>query len=161
MIERISDIEYIKQISYDVKDENESVLACWYSIVRNKRLSELTDGDIARFIRQNLYLEYILPEATVRITKNPLASELYNGEIIRMISQIEDTFWKENKALCNDLLKTLVIIVNNRSLLKDHEYAHDDEKNEVFNIYLLLTNRCEKILTCQGDEVVDTKKRLP
>ncbi|PTX53648.1 hypothetical protein C8P63_1289 [Melghirimyces profundicolus] len=67
----IADIEKLKGIRYEVdKEELKYALPYWYDKVRNKKIKDLSDGDLARCIRQDIFLEYIIPVVIERIKKN-------------------------------------------------------------------------------------------
>ena len=68
-----------------VVGEGHSGLEEWYRKVEVVPLLELSDGDLARACRQNLFLESIIPIALERIRASPAAGDLYDGEIARSL----------------------------------------------------------------------------
>jgi len=80
--------------------------------LRNKQISELDDGDVSRYLRQDLYPDYIVPEALKRLRKDPTAGVLYYGEMLNALRDIRDDFWQNNETLLKEtqnLLKGLKI----------------------------------------------------
>jgi hypothetical protein len=112
--------------------DNESSLSIWYDSVRNKRINELTDGDIARMVRQNLYLKYAVKEAIKRLRKNPIIGELFDGELLAVISRLDNEFWKQNSELSKEAFE-LVKLINVRTLIpKDFEWLSEDDEDEFY-----------------------------
>ena len=78
-----------------------SSLEEWYASVRTKPLSSLTDGDIARAVRQKLFLQYSVQEAIRRLRLDPLAGDKYDGELIGAFAGLASADWQ---ALGTDVL---------------------------------------------------------
>ncbi len=129
----IKEIEIEKGIVYDDKYINEGSLPKWYHSIREKNLSQLSDGDLARLIRQNMYLEYILYEAIKRLYKNPCSGEKYAGELIESMSKyIEASFWIKNKE-CKNCLIDFLSYFDENDFIKNHDELDDFEKREVID----------------------------
>ncbi|WP_411346087.1 contact-dependent growth inhibition system immunity protein [Paenibacillus sp. WLX1005] len=98
----ISEISRMKGLPDDEPDKR-IPLSVWIHDIRNIPLKQLTDGDIAKLIRQTIFLSYIVPIAYNRINNNPLAGSLGDGEVIESFQLISVEEWKkESKALCID-----------------------------------------------------------
>ncbi len=120
----IRDIEKLEGIEYDGYDF-ESSLTVWYDKVRTKKLIELIDGDIARFIRQRIFLDYIVCEALDRIKLDPLIGEMFEGEVLINLAEIESDFWENNREVSN-IAKT---ILENIDIKKSESYEFLFEKD--------------------------------
>ncbi|WP_426608444.1 contact-dependent growth inhibition system immunity protein [Pantoea anthophila] len=70
---------------------NLSSLDEWFSGVLDISLDELEVGDVARAIRQELFLEEILPIAEVILRQDPLAGEDYDGQLISSIASLNSS----------------------------------------------------------------------
>ncbi|KAF6658487.1 hypothetical protein HFD91_13675 [Enterobacteriaceae bacterium EKM102V] len=70
---------------------NLSSLDEWFSGVLDVSLDELEVGDVARAIRQELFLEEILPIAEVILRQDPLAGEDYDGQLISSIASLNSS----------------------------------------------------------------------
>ncbi|WP_434996417.1 contact-dependent growth inhibition system immunity protein [Pectobacterium brasiliense] len=68
-------------------NENSS-LDKWFSSIIDVSLDELDVGDIARAIRQDLFLVDVLPKAETILKQDPLAGEDYDGQLISSISSL-------------------------------------------------------------------------
>ncbi|WP_313689570.1 contact-dependent growth inhibition system immunity protein [Pantoea sp.] len=87
-----------------------SSLDSWFFGILDIPLDELSVGDLARSIRQNLFLEQVLPKAEVYLRDDVLAGEHYEGELLYAISLLSKT--QANPVLTNlnqisDYLSTL------------------------------------------------------
>ncbi len=127
----IEEIEKIEGIVYDSKYENEGTLPAWYKSIRKKKLSQLSDGDLARFIRQGMYLEHILFECVDRLYENPSSGEKYDGELIEALSKnVDKSFWKKNEE-CKKLMNNFLSHFNSNVSLESYEELDDFEKDEI------------------------------
>ncbi len=79
-------------------DLAKSSLDDWYDGIRDVKLRELQDGDLARCCRQNLFNEYVVPVAIDRLQLRPLAGDVYDGELLAAMKSIEMAYWTANQA---------------------------------------------------------------
>ncbi|MDR3586814.1 MAG: contact-dependent growth inhibition system immunity protein [Desulfosporosinus sp.] len=138
---KIHDIEIIKGVNVPINSQELSSLEKWYNKVRGKYLFELTDGDVARFIRQNLYLEYLIPEAITRLENSPLAGELYNGEILSMMSNVNSSFWIENIIL----REKVIALLDKRFDSYSMEWEYEGEEKEFENSVIVFLDKLKKL----------------
>ena len=95
---KVKDIELLNGIVYENTLDKQESLPQWYKKIRRKKLSQLSDGDLARFIRQGMYLDYIIHECINRLYKNLFIGEKYDCEVIITLSNYVDySFWKEKQ----------------------------------------------------------------
>lgn len=73
----------------DYKRNNHSSLDEWFNGILDIPLNELDVGDVARAIRQELFLAEILPRAEVILRQDPLAGEDYDGQLISSIVSLD------------------------------------------------------------------------
>lgn len=100
---------------------------------KRKKLSQLSDGDLARFIRQGMYLEFILHECINRLYKNPYSGEKYDGEILDVLSKkVEDSFWRGNEGLKNYMIN-LLSYFNSKVAQEKFEQLDKFEKEEILS----------------------------
>jgi len=74
-----------------------SALEEWYIQIRDTTLYDLKLDDLARACRQRLYLDQIVPICLHELEKNPLAGELYDGEVIYALKQVPEDYWLHNQ----------------------------------------------------------------
>lgn len=67
---------------------NNSSLDEWFNSVLDIPFDKLDVGDIARAIRQDLFLADILPIAEVILRNDPLAGDDYDGQLISSIASL-------------------------------------------------------------------------
>ncbi len=74
--------------------------------LRKVPLSELTAEDLRFLIGQLISLEYTVPLAIDLLERNILASgDMYIGDLLRIVAEIGDGFWRENVELNNRLVE--------------------------------------------------------
>ncbi|NEW04700.1 hypothetical protein GK047_01530 [Paenibacillus sp. SYP-B3998] len=87
MIDRkitISAIRKIEGRTLHVNKNESAPLSIWYQSILDNSLEKLPEGDLAKLIRQKKHLNFVLCEAMIRISNNPLAGELYDGCICQL-----------------------------------------------------------------------------
>lgn len=72
----------------------------WFSSIVDAPLDELDVGDIARAIRQDLFLVHVLPRAESILRGDPLAGDDYDGQLISSIASLSH---KEAKGVLSSL----------------------------------------------------------
>jgi len=60
----------------------------WFSRVLDVPVDQLTVGDVAKAIRQDIFLDEVLPKAESILKTDPLAGEYYDGELISSIATL-------------------------------------------------------------------------
>ena len=60
----------------------------WFSSILDIPIDELEVGDVARAIRQDIFLAEVLPKAEAILRKDPLAGEDYDGQLISSIASL-------------------------------------------------------------------------
>lgn len=60
----------------------------WFSSILDVPIDELEVGDVARAIRQDVFLTEVLPKAEDILRKDPLAGEDYDGQLISSIATL-------------------------------------------------------------------------
>jgi len=97
----------------DVKPDStssNSSLDEWYSKIRNVPIAEMEIGDLARACRQKLHLRLVVPVVAKHLRVDPLAGDIYDGELVKSLLSIPPSYWVENPSdaaeLCNITLMT-------------------------------------------------------
>jgi hypothetical protein len=127
---KIEDIELKLNIKPHIDTTEPSALEKWYTSISKKSLSELSDGDVARFIRQDLFLEYIIPEALRRVSLNPLAGGQYNGEIVSSLEKVSFSFWDMEPKLKNKVIILLNLVIEQCKASEIMGWTYEDEASE-------------------------------
>lgn len=126
----IAEIENYEGVKYEPDNNAEYPLVIWYNKIRSKYILELNDGDVAKLIRQELFLKYIVPEAIRRLKKNPTIGELYTGEMLTALYKLDNTFWIDNKALLKEVQNLLNELEEDSKAIKNLEWLYEGEKRE-------------------------------
>lgn len=86
-LESTSDKELVEQ-------PTDLPLERWYQRIRNTPLGDFAPGDLAIACRQGLFLDAIVPIALHCLRRDPLAGEMYDGEVIAALAQIGKEYWR-------------------------------------------------------------------
>ncbi|MBL6707633.1 MAG: hypothetical protein ISQ06_16100 [Planctomycetaceae bacterium] len=70
----------------------------WYEAIRDTPIDELSDGNLCRACRQQLYLDAIIPIAVSRLRLDPLAGDMYDGELIASLKAVPSEFWHSSSS---------------------------------------------------------------
>ncbi|WP_010503354.1 contact-dependent growth inhibition system immunity protein [Paenibacillus elgii] len=109
-------------------------LSKWFFKVKDIKLKDLDDGDIARLIRQDYHLFYVLPEAMKRLRKNPLSGRSYEGELLNSFDSIQDDFWTTAKGYKENVTFLLNEILSNPYYQEGYEWSLETEKQEFYDL---------------------------
>lgn len=89
---RIRDLETI-QMSGDADSQPASALGDWYLGIREKEIEDLEDNDLCRACRQGLFPDAVVPVALRRLEDDPLAGDIYDGELLGSLVGIPQAYW--------------------------------------------------------------------
>ena len=102
------------EVDDGVMHNERSSLGDWYQSIRMLPIGELSVGDLARAVRQKLFLRVIILEVFKRLLEDPLAGEQFDGELIASLGSLTSADWGELDVvradvglLWNDIIKTL------------------------------------------------------
>ncbi|MBU2704067.1 hypothetical protein Ga0466249_005219 [Sporomusaceae bacterium BoRhaA] len=102
-------------------------LEVWFNSLLKKRIGELDVNDICTMLRQDILIEEIaLDKAIEFIRQNPLAGNMFDGEILEMINRIPLEKYLSKEQLIRDLISILVDIKDN--LIRLDWICEDDMK---------------------------------
>ncbi|MBK4717120.1 MULTISPECIES: contact-dependent growth inhibition system immunity protein [Tenebrionibacter/Tenebrionicola group] len=87
------DLLLINNRNYELS--NDSPLDQWFSGVVDIPIDQLDVGDIARSIRQDVFLADVLPRAEALLKDDPLAGDDYDGQLISSIASLNRDEIKE------------------------------------------------------------------
>lgn len=104
-------------------------LEIWYNKLLEKTYSELTIADVMRMIRQEIFVEIALKKAVDLLKDNPLAGEMYEGELLEKLLNEKIEIIKK---IYKDDIK--MILKQGREIAEKYEWITTDEKNEFLNL---------------------------
>ena len=73
-------------------------LPAWYRAVYNTPLDELGVEDICKACRQQIHLEQTVPMAVDLLRADPLAGEMFDGELLVAMKSVPHDYWVRNEA---------------------------------------------------------------
>ncbi len=79
--------------------EPNSPLQSWYDSIRDKPIHAFSDEDLCKACRQELFLEFVVPITIDRLSANPLAGEMYDGELLAALASVTSEFWSKHKSV--------------------------------------------------------------
>ncbi|HWO95758.1 contact-dependent growth inhibition system immunity protein [Fictibacillus sp. Mic-4] len=97
----------IREIYNITTFEKETVysLDSWYQNLLNKRAEEIDINDVSKMIRQNIFTDLAIKKAIEFLEKDPLAGELYDGQLLEILSSVDI-----NNSNASNLKRTLLDI---------------------------------------------------
>lgn len=85
-------IKDIYNCNYILDDGELYPLQKWYNEVLDKRISDINVFDVLRMIRQNEFLDIALPKAIEYLKDNPFIGDMYEGEMLEKLSEMDISF---------------------------------------------------------------------
>jgi len=104
--------------------EEEYPLPAWYRAVSETPLDELGVEDICKACRQQVHLEHVVPLALRILKTEPLAGEMYDGELLVSLKSAPSDYWIAHQDEVSSL-KSIIEAVS-RS-----ENAYDDLLHDI------------------------------
>jgi hypothetical protein len=65
----------------------------WFASLYDVPLHQFTDFDLARSLRQGIHVEAVVPYSLRALERNPLAGELYDGELLTAMIHLPQDYW--------------------------------------------------------------------
>ncbi len=121
----MSDAIYQRKKLQPDKTSQNSPLDTWFSKMILKTEEELSDLDIARMLRQNIYLDIAIPCAWDHVLADPFCGELYDGEVLEMLMKV-----LSNGVQACDRTFYSTFIENIQQQIEVHEWLDSQEKEE-------------------------------
>jgi hypothetical protein len=109
----------------------DSPLEKWYRSVRDKPIGEFSYNDLCKACRQQLYPEAVVPIAIETLRKDPLAGELYDGELLIAMKSVDRQYWLVH------LSQAAEIATIAKSIMRQ---VDDESRTELEELIALLKN---------------------
>ena len=97
----------------------------WFYQMVQKKEKDLTIKDISHMLRQEVYLDLAVPIAWNRIVDDPLCGELYEGQMIELLTRVFI-----NKPELREKEKYLSFEKKMEKVYKQYEWENEYEKEE-------------------------------
>lgn len=78
------------------KQDEEMPLPAWYRSVYHISLDQLTIEDLSKAARQQIHSERIVPLVIERLQSEPLAGEMFDGELLVSLRSIGADYWSSH-----------------------------------------------------------------
>lgn len=115
-----------------ISDEELYPLQKWYNQLINKSINEITIVDVLKMFRQKIFSELAMLKAIEFLEENVFIGELYDGELLEKISELDTTFLS---SYVSDLKKILENALKKNTL---HTWSYDEEEEEFKEIVELI-----------------------
>lgn len=121
-------------------------LSIWFETILATKLKDLSDGDLAKMIRQQIYIKSVTPEALKRLKANPIAGYLGDGELLESLLSVESDTWKE----ASEIKHTVVVFLeefialfhaNQLTFPEDEDRFSNEDREEYLQHLLTFKNR--------------------
>lgn len=122
-------------------------LTVWHKSVLDKRISELSEQDIVRVVR-NLpeILKHIIDKIIDYLEISPLYGYAFEGELIEDLFRLKDSFWFENRSSSVRLLDLIHKIRTGSKEIPDRECVSEDILAEFYSSVSNLDNKIKSII---------------
>ncbi len=105
---------------------NNSPLDDWYCRIRDTPITEFNDEDLCRACRQAIHMDHVVPIAAAHLEEEPLAGDMYDGELIVAMRSIPANYWMSDLP---NLERILWVAGRVKQLSNDKDILHDvDER---------------------------------
>lgn len=99
-------------------------LVIWYNHVIDKTVAELTVADVARCIRQRLFVENAYEALLAYLLHNPYEGDVYEGELMDKATEVDDELITKYKATIVEIIDAAEKFIN------EHEWVCKEDKTE-------------------------------
>lgn len=116
--------EKIKELYNCTPLTGEDSLVIWYNRVIDKTVAELTVADVARCIRQELFVEKAYEVLLAYLLHNPYEGDVYEGELMDKAVEVDDELIIKHKITITE------IIDKAESFISGYEWVCEEDKAE-------------------------------
>ncbi|EGH29355.1 hypothetical protein SAMN05444507_1185 [Pseudomonas syringae] len=115
------DLEKKHSVNWRAEDEPSS-LTLWYLSVRDTKLDNLAIADYCRALRQDLFVDEMLPFVVKILELDAFAGDKYDGELIAALANINPGHWMSNLEIsrsANFVLQGVELVSKDAELSRD------------------------------------------
>ena len=116
--------EKIKLIYNCEKLSGDDPLVIWHNQVIEKCVEQLTVSDVARCIRQKIFLETAYEMLLVYLLHDPYEGDVYKGELMDKASEIDCEYVAKHKDTILEIIKKAY------HFIETYEWESDEDKIE-------------------------------
>lgn len=130
MLKKIKDIYQVQNL------KGNDPLILWHNKVIDKFPYDLTIADVARCIRQNLFIDTVYEVLLSYLMQDLYIGDLYNGELMEKASEVERSVIISHEKIIKQIL------FKAREFINDYNWDDFEDKKEFENS----VNQLEKII---------------
>lgn len=124
MLNKEKKIKEIYDCKYIISDEGLYPLQKWYNELIDKSINEINIADVLRMLRQKVFTKLAMLKAIEFLRKNIFVGELYDGELLQKISELDTIFLASYASDLKSILKDYI------EKCKLHTWAYEGEEEE-------------------------------
>lgn len=109
----------------EIKGDSLAPLELWYNKLINKKIDDISIGDISRMLRQKVFLSLALSKAMDMLIKDPMDGELYDGELLKQVVNA-----LKNNSIAIDDLQAETFIKTAHEAIKIFDWEEEEYKIE-------------------------------
>ena len=94
-----------------VAQSGTSPLERWYEAVRDKPIGVFTIEDLSRACRQQVFPSAVIPIVIETLRKEPLAGEMYDGELIVAMTHIDREYWASHPSQALEVVAIANVVI--------------------------------------------------
>lgn len=128
MLNKEKKIKEIYDCKYIISDEGLYPLQKWYNELIDKSINEFNIADVLRMLRQKVFTKLAMLKAIEFLRKNIFVGELYDGELLQKISELDTIFLASYASDLKSILKDYI------EKCKLHTWAYEGEEEEFKDI---------------------------
>lgn len=128
MLNKEKKIKEIYDCKYIISDEGLYPLQKWYNELIDKSINEINIADVLRMLRQKVFTKLAMLKAIEFLRKNIFVGELYDGELLQKISELDTIFLASYASDLKSILKDYI------EKCKLHTWAYEGEEEEFKDI---------------------------
>lgn len=101
-------------------------LEIWYRSIQDTPIKDFNIADLGRSVRQEMFLEHVLPVALKQLQNDPISGEQWDGDLAYDIARISKRFWQSNPDLA----------VQTKKVMESQDYSFSDLTQKEVNSFL-------------------------
>jgi len=111
----------------------EAPLSDWYFKISSQKIKELSFEDLARLIREEQHLGFIVPFVIPFLEKDPSIGDLYDFELLRSFLSINKEFWNVNRDIALSFLSLVKNLIKT-DYVSSYDWVDEEDKNEFIEL---------------------------
>lgn len=135
MLNKEKKLKELYDCQYIISDEDLYPLQKWYNKLIDKSINEINIADVLRMLRQKVFIKLAMSKAIELLRENIFVGELYDGELLKKLSEFDAMFLASYASDLKSILKDSV------EKCKLHTWGYDEEEEEFKEVVNLILTK--------------------